>query len=325
MPKTGIGQPQLQPGTSPSVFLLDMPRRAPGMPKKDDPQPPPMPELVHDTSDTIDFGTPMSAQSLGTPVPNHENQHIVGPDTVEIISFNTPPPLMAFRAAGDANALKPKRLMDLRPRQQRVNLVLQNPPTNGLGTKKSTDDISGLIFAPWSKSSMLYKGVVNECLPAESSSTGLINQPFTFTGPDEWDAPTMETSPHGHFQDKPFGTFGATGPLAVKSRGGILDLTASPEVSFSKDEPNLSFSKDEPDLSFASNVSVHNFDTTQTPIDLVQDDGRGRAYSVGNRSDATMASEESEDDGLPKEEWELETYLKQLERVDRERGRLGVQ
>ena len=131
-PKTSIGAPRLQPSTSPSTFLADIPRRAPGTPKKIDDlpaSPPPVPELYtgDESLDSI-LNTPIA--SLQTPQADALDAARENPDAIEIISFFTPLTVKAAKQI-ESGVLKPKRLFDLLPRQQRINLGLQTPPSTG--------------------------------------------------------------------------------------------------------------------------------------------------------------------------------------------------
>ena len=137
-PKSSIGPPRLQKSTSPSTFVNEIPRRAPSTPKKDDDLPPDLPPMPELSSGDLS----VDAESVGTPVqlatPNLSSSQ-EDMDAVEIITFDTPPPLTAKaarRAESPAGVLRPKRLIDLLPRQQRQNLGLQTPPS--LKGKKTT-------------------------------------------------------------------------------------------------------------------------------------------------------------------------------------------
>lgn len=342
-PKSSIGQPRLKPSTSPNTFLKDMPRRAPGTPKEDKPDLPPMPSNVENftqaqlatppaDSFTVSlqdklrraaevsrstreatpelspmgpaYGTPGTGTSstIATPTGNDSYQ------AQSEVSIDTPP--LTHRAA--QSALKPKRLINLLPSQQRLNLGLQTPPATGLRQKKTTmrpilgdktnlplhlrgsgtpDSISSVLakagkptlpsrFAPATSFPIVQpqmsrrdpKGIIAR-YESKSPSPDL---PLQSGGGDGWGTPAIERQ--GYFDS----TFGGLPPAMNKSRPSVPDFTASPDVSFSAPS-------------------------------VVSSRRRG--------SDASMESD------LPTEEWELEAYLQEVEeRSDRHRamGNVGM-
>ena len=111
-----------------------------------------MPELSNTSLDSI-FSTPLG--SLQTPQANE--MAMEDPGAVEVISFSTP--LTAKAAKAEA---KPKRLIDLLPLQQRLNLGLQTPPSSrerikakqstGFGPAKTKIGANGLPTPDYSPS-----------------------------------------------------------------------------------------------------------------------------------------------------------------------------
>ena len=137
-PKTSIGRPRIQPSTSPSTFLQDVPRRAPEMPKKqdsltplpssDDAHPFPLPDLVHSPGSMT-----MDPSELGTP------------DSTFVASLQALVEAPIVHAARAESALKPKRLLSLPPRQHKDLHGFRTPSLVQKRVKKTTGDASALL------------------------------------------------------------------------------------------------------------------------------------------------------------------------------------
>ena len=342
-PKSSIGQPRLQPNTSPSVFLAELPRRAPGTPKERARDSPPVPDIL----DQLGYFAPLSPSDADwapcpEEIPLHEKLRraeeasrdstpelsphtrsfdtpttdtsslVATPMSVDtsnysaVDTFNTPP--LTARAAQDA--LKPKRLLNLLPKQSRVNLGLPTPPPTDLRKKKSTTtfrtplgDRTNLpphlqgVGTPQSIASVLANAdrrfaaendspsVAKVGRTARRDPLGIISRfeepksspespqlPYNGGGGDGWGTPAVGAGAENRFES----TFSKALQSAGR-RSAVPDFTASPIHSL------------------ASSLSSNSH----------------------RRSDASMESD------LPTEEWELEAYLKELERVDRERAIVG--
>ncbi|ORX35600.1 hypothetical protein BD324DRAFT_62825 [Kockovaella imperatae] len=342
-PKTSIGAPRLQASTSPSLFLKDQPRKAPGTPKDDDDLPsdfPPLPSLSIDTSLDSIFDNP----SVFIDTPNATAEHVEPNDNeaIEIISFSTPLTAKAALMAESSASKPPQRLIDLLPRQQRINLGLRSPPSSGktqLKTKQSTTPgvgsparmkigSNGLPAPKDSPKVLKLKRKPSPELPSEVSGTAPTTcssvgrrSPFAPVHVNmaeiaQSSAATACASSHSINPSVSsqfslgsvagtFGTFGNTPPLRVKPRKTVPDFSASPDQSFN-------------DTFRSSAISLASFD-----VDCWRkrfEAGLGRDWR--SRFDQVDLREVNEDDmdtensHVATEEWELEAYLKQLESVD---------
>jgi len=307
---------------STSISLQDKLRRAEAVMREA------TPELSPEGRKAFECDTPRSEISTGlhTPVSNIDTpEH--GAEAA--VSFETPP--LTARAANDA--LKPKRLVNLLPKQQRANLGLQTPPSTGLRQKKSTtfraplgertnaparlgavtpDSIASVLAKantsrhplPASKaytpSSVMLKpkqawagppaqnrrdplGIIGRFEAKTASSDPSPDLPYCAGGGDGWNTPALDIGSKGYFDD----TFPASNSHSyTHPYAGSASKTGPPMPDFTAS----------PDISFSS-ISAPSF--------------RRRG------SDASMDSD------LPTEEWELEAYLKELDRVDQERAQMG--
>ena len=137
-PKTSIGQPRIQPSKSPSAFLEYIPRRAPGMPKKenplpalpssDDARPLPLPDLVH-----ISENMTMDSEDLDTP------------DSTIVANCEALSESLSLQASRAETALKPERLLSVLRRQHKDLHGSQTPPVAGRRANKPTGDVSALL------------------------------------------------------------------------------------------------------------------------------------------------------------------------------------
>jgi hypothetical protein len=334
-PKTSIGQPRLQPSTSPSIFIRDMPRRAPGTPKGDGedegvvpPLPNPSPGDVGATPNPSTpslSAIPVDTDATTTPVDTET-------DAVEIITF-TPP--LTTRAA--ETALKPKRLLNLLPRQHRINMGLPTPPPTGLRTKKSTDNIAAMLHrngapgkAPLQARSTNLPtpdAALNNKLKIDqrqdmnilgrykSPDTNIDenNLPFRSGAGDGWDTPAIR-SPHLGYFNQPIHPPSTTSTPTSQSMNNTFGAkTPSPPNQLT----SSTGSRRVPVPDFTASP-VKSKRGSEGIVQLGSENVRGR-----KESDVTMRSYGSDDEGLPREEWELEAYLKELEMADRERAEEG--
>jgi hypothetical protein len=246
------------------------------------------------------YGTPetVSSASVDTPLTVIETPD---QDASEIIASNTPPP--THRAA--QNALRPKRLLHLLPQASRTNLGLLTPPSTGLRSKKSANirPVLGDVTnrgsdTPDSISSVLVQAnkpkhpFAGGCFQSASPSPNL-DKPAA-----RRDLPLIldrRKEPSKVSPDSPIPSGKGRGWHTAAPEGGEdLDKT----FGAAQGVETLSVRKRDgiPDFTLSPQPSFSSF-----------------ASSRKTDSDASMDSD------LPTEEWELEAYLKALERVDRER------
>ena len=300
-PKTSIGAPRLQASTSPSAFLKDIPRRAPSTPKASDFDIPPIPDLLQE----MGYGTPGLSPSTNcdTPMTNLDTPGQDEEDAAEVIRFDTSPPL-TVRSAQES--LKPKRLLNLLPKQQRANMGLSTPPS-GVRVKKTTTTVTSVLRTP------LADKTSKANIPIHLRGLGGVSTP---------DSISSVLSKAEKSQDK-------RGPLAMLRRGasstpspgvpikshevhawaksGIESKVADPNfgapIVMSRQRPTI------PDFTASPDNSLDLSDISLDSATLESIGTFGRRGSTG-----------SVDSDLPTEEWELEAYLKELDRVDNERA-----
>lgn len=167
--------------------------------------------------------------------------------------------------------------------------------------------------------------------------------PFRAGAGDGWDTPalapqgngTIADSSAGYFDDSvggySNGTFGESPPLKLKSRSIVPDFTASPEKSFQSLRTDMSAHHFNLASSTASRDQIgddgsvtqyvvdmdHNRSTFFDPADAGKTSLARKDSSISMRSYSSAMS--SNEEGVPREEWELEAFLKKIEREDRER------
>ncbi|ORY26324.1 hypothetical protein BCR39DRAFT_589709 [Naematelia encephala] len=294
-PKTSIGQPRLQPSTSPSKFLQDMPRRAPGTPKDDeglDDLPVPVPAIPKPLSPAEEIR--FDAESYSSPVidsfTSPRTQSIPGDassySSPGVGSFTSPrahstpsdlsTPRSEFIMTPNASmevdtpstgtpvltaraadsALKPKRLLSLLPRQQRANLGLQSPMADGKRTKKSTVDMRAFVG-----------------MPLKEKNTNILSRPTPFPStnktPSDVIRDTLKNEPFkvpAEARRDPLGLLGKrVGSDEMPYRGGAGDgwATPFPRLSEHGQDDYFVFSKsgrepdDHFDSRFASEQETH--------------------------------------------------------------------
>jgi len=348
-PKSSIGQPRLQPSTSPNTFIKDHPRRAPETPKNsaDDLPPLPVPDILHELGYDLHFAQQNISPHVRPPTVSlkdklrraeavtREATPEFSPEGRKAFESETRHDLASFSKAPSQNVVdatvdeteptsagplttraaheagKPKRLINLLPKQQRFNLGFQTTPMTTSRQKKSTGPRTALgekenaplrlgATPPNSISAILAKA--NPSHPFAQPALPM-TRPILATRPNKRDPLGIIGSSGGlePSHDLPFRAGGgdgrdtpAPGPdLAT----GYFDDTFPASHSYT--HPFASG----PDFTASPDIS---FETVSIP-------------SLGRRgSNASMDSD------LPTEEWELEAYLRELDRVDQERAQREV-
>lgn len=290
-PKSSIGQPHLQPSTSPSAFLKDLPRPAPGRPKVETGPTLPSSDWAHP------LPVPDFAQSPGNMT--LESPHIGTPISTTgdlVANYETPSAALTARAARADSTLKPRRLVSLLPRQQKINLGIQTPPSTGLRTKKSTGDVSALL----------------KSTPHQNRSAIGLPTP----GPTPLERHIDTSRPRS--RRDPLGiirrcdNIPLPSPSQPEDKEGGMPFPSGARDGWSTPAPTSEENKENEGLGYIGAYSAREsalapaFDFSASPVKTV---------SAGMTSKASVESE-----GLPSEEWELEAYLRELERVDQEKS-----
>ncbi|KAK4687835.1 hypothetical protein P7C73_g2278, partial [Tremellales sp. Uapishka_1] len=256
-PKSSIGNPRYIPDNSPSLFLREMPRRAPTTPKRS--ATPPRSSTLQETS----VATPelVPANSVSTP----DSDFVFTPDAHS--SFR-PLTIKQQKQLQGEEPLKPLRLLSLLPRNQKSAqaLGMQTPPAKGLrGHTDSPSPYTRLLEAHSATNKetktpsrdplgILSRSRQNQMpgMKKQSMSPGF-DLPFRSGAGDGWSTPALEREKAGE------GTFGMglgkddvkegrrameKGRVAAeptmkkeKRRGELpVDFTASPSVSMEGQE-----------------------------------------------------------------------------------------
>ncbi len=297
LPKSSIGQPHLQPSTSPSAFLETPHRRAPSTPKKDD-SPPPIPGT--------DWAYPLPVPDL-IQTPGNVTLDSPALDTPKSrVDAETPSQPLTARAAQADKAFKPKRLISLLPRQQKVNLGRQTIPTTGpsLRAKKSTGNISEILTQPILLPSRSAIGLPTPgplpytqqvSVPSRSRKAG--RDPLGII--HRFDIPSRQpTRPEEKDAEMPFRSGAGVGWSTPGLTQG--ENKENDPVGYFNTFPPTSASE-EP---IKQRAELSAFDFSASPA---------KESRQAKSSDTSMESR------LPSEEWELEAYLRKLEKGDRER------
>jgi len=260
-------------------------------------------------------------------------------------TFDTPP--LTSRAASDA--IKPKRFVNLLPKQQRINLGLQTQPLTGLRQKKSATIRAPLgdrtnapvrlgAITPHSIASVLAK--VDETShhpltkayappsgtkPDDLKKPARANAPRPTTRPDPLGSSTrLNTPPSKPSPQLPYFTGGGNGgdtpSLDMGSTGpsGYFDDPFPSSHSYTYTHPYAETSDANNAKGRRHQASSPVFDFTASPDISFSSD-----TSVSMPSFPRRGSIASLDSDLPTEEWELEAYLRELDRVDHERTAAG--
>ncbi|OXG17583.1 hypothetical protein C367_05072 [Cryptococcus neoformans Ze90-1] len=180
-PKSSIGQPKLQPETSPSAFLRDMPRRAPETPKRE------LFTLDHEgCEDTPELSVGNARIGEGMWFGEENGEDIVMADeTMEAMEIFTPPPAAVPATTVRIPESHPFVSSASTPSSQSC-LSPEPGSSNAQGSVKSIESFS-LPFSPVSLSSRLAGESVSTFTSTTNSRSML---PAGFTGPSPIPVPS---------------------------------------------------------------------------------------------------------------------------------------